>query len=51
MAVAIENPIINSPYAKPAWHRELDERRQPTGELLPGSPPDPDHLSITGHPV
>ncbi|MEU0651751.1 hypothetical protein ABZ485_05835 [Streptomyces albogriseolus] len=36
MAAVIENPIINSPYAEPAWHWELDERGQPTGERVPG---------------
>ncbi|MDQ1066314.1 BPTD_3080 family restriction endonuclease [Streptomyces canus] len=39
MAAVIENPIINSPYAEPAWHWELDERGQPTGERAPGRRP------------
>ncbi|WP_199571608.1 hypothetical protein [Streptomyces murinus] len=39
MAAVIENPIINSPYAEPAWHWELDERGQPTGERVPGRGP------------
>ncbi|SFY53674.1 BPTD_3080 family restriction endonuclease [Streptomyces sp. F-1] len=39
MAAVIENPIINSPYAEPAWHWELDQRGQPTGERVPGRRP------------
>ena len=31
---AIENPIINSPFAEPLQHHELDERGNPTGRLL-----------------
>lgn len=39
MAAVIENPIINSPYAEPAEHWELDERGQPTGQRVPGRRP------------
>ena len=28
-----ENPILNSPYEYPGRHWELDENRQPTGEV------------------
>src|SRR2546423_224673 len=31
----IENPIINSPFAEPAQHHELDERGNPTGNIIP----------------
>ena len=31
-----ERPILNSPYNPPARHWELDENRQPTGEILNG---------------
>jgi len=49
MAAVIENPIINSPYAEPAWHWELDERGQPTGERVPGRQPSetPRQRSVT----
>ncbi|PZO45828.1 MAG: restriction endonuclease [Shackletoniella antarctica] len=30
-----EAPILNSPYAYPAEHWELDESRQPTGQTIP----------------
>jgi type III restriction enzyme len=29
-----EHPILNSPYAYPAQHWELDESRQPTGQTI-----------------
>jgi len=31
---AIENPIINSPFAEPLQYHELDERGNPTGRIL-----------------
>jgi type III restriction enzyme len=31
-----DNPIINSPFAKPQWHFELDDEGQPTGKKLAG---------------
>jgi type III restriction enzyme len=31
-----DNPIINSAFAKPQWHYELDADDQPTGKKLPG---------------
>src|SRR5215207_7768896 len=30
----IENPIINSPFAEPQQHHELDNRGNPTGQIL-----------------
>ncbi len=31
----IENPIINSPFAEPQQHHELDDRGNPTGNITP----------------
>jgi type III restriction enzyme len=35
-AAVIDNPILNSPFAEPTRHWELDENGVPTGKPLPG---------------